>query len=233
MTCQWLHEKLEVLPLIKYPYDEEALPKNGIYFFYEIGEIWGHSGNNSRIARIGTHKGDNFGNRISEHYLVDEEIMNFDWNKPKPSDRSIFRNNIGRVLLNQDNNPYLSVWMKNYTERETRVKFGHLRDIHFEKEIESQITNIIRDRFSFRFFIIEDEVKRIGEKGLENRLIGTVGGCNLCKPSRNWFGRNSPVKKIAESRLWQVQHLNSDEINSKDMKDIEIFIQETLTWLES
>ena len=233
MTCQWLHENLEVLPLIQYPYDEKALPKNGIYFFYEFGEIWGHGTNNSRIVRIGTHKGDNFRTRISEHYLIDDKRMNFDWNKPKPSDRSIFRKNIGRGLLNQDKNPYSIIWENDFTEKATREKFGSQRNIRYEKDLESEITRILRDRFTFRFLLITDEAQRIGEEGLEKRLIGTASSCNLCIPSGQWFGKKSPKAKIKNSGLWQIQHLTSSEINSKDMKDIEIFIQETLTWLES
>ena len=79
--CKWLHEQLEQLPLISFPFRLELLPKNGIYFFYEAGEVWGHGGNKLRIVRVGTHKNGNFRNRIKEHYLLDETWMNFDKNK--------------------------------------------------------------------------------------------------------------------------------------------------------
>jgi len=36
--------------------------------------------------------------------------MDFDRNDPKPSDRSIFRKNIGRALLNKSKDPYLKIW---------------------------------------------------------------------------------------------------------------------------
>lgn len=55
--CKWLHEQLEQLPLIKFPFKLEQLPENGIYFFYEDGEIWGHgeiSREQSELALIGT-----------------------------------------------------------------------------------------------------------------------------------------------------------------------------------
>ena len=42
--CKWLHEQLEQLPLIRYPFNPNDLPENGIYFFYEEGETWGHGG---------------------------------------------------------------------------------------------------------------------------------------------------------------------------------------------
>lgn len=232
-SCLWLHEQLEILPIIRFPFEITELPKNGIYFLYEDGEKWGHGSNKSRIVRIGTHKGDNFKNRISEHYLLDDRKMNFKKNNPKPSDRSIFRKNLGRVLLNQMNDPYLSVWEIDFMKRINKEESGYLRNVEKERDIESRITQIIRGHFIFRFLLIEDQIKRIGEKGLEKHLIGTVGRCQSCKPSKQWIGGNSPVNKIAESGLWQVQHLNSNEINTKDMKDIEIYIQVTLSWLES
>ena len=89
--CKWLHEKLQQFPLTKFPFKLEQLPKNGIYFFYEIGETWGHGEKAQRIVRVGTHKDGNFRNRIKEHYLLDDKKMNFHEYKPKPSDRSIFR----------------------------------------------------------------------------------------------------------------------------------------------
>ena len=39
-NCDWLHKKIEELPLIKYPFNLEDLPKNGIYFFYEKDETF-------------------------------------------------------------------------------------------------------------------------------------------------------------------------------------------------
>jgi hypothetical protein len=31
-TCKWLHEQLESLPVFRYPFDLEMLPKNGVLF---------------------------------------------------------------------------------------------------------------------------------------------------------------------------------------------------------
>lgn len=31
--CKWLHEQLEQLPRIEFPFELEKLPENGIYFF--------------------------------------------------------------------------------------------------------------------------------------------------------------------------------------------------------
>jgi len=168
--CKWLHEILEELPLIKYPFRLELLPFNGVYFFYEEGEVWGHGGEKLRIVRIGTHKRNNFRSRIAEHFLINEKKMSFDRNNPKPSDRSIFRKNIGRALLNKNKDPYLEIWEIDFVRRASRDKYSDLRDIEKETSIEKQITKILRNNFFFRFVIIENEDERIGSKGQANLL---------------------------------------------------------------
>ncbi|MCL0034652.1 hypothetical protein M1N21_01865 [Dehalococcoidia bacterium] len=231
--CKWLHEILEELPLIKYPFRLELLPLNGIYFFYEEGEIWGHGGEKLRIVRIGTHKGNNFRNRIAEHFLINEKKMSFDRNNPKPSDRSIFRKNIGRALLNKNKDPYLKIWEIDFLPRANRDKYGDLRDIEKEKSIEKQITEILRNNFFFRFVIIENEDERIGSKGLESKLIGTVSRCTMCKQSMNWLGNYSPKKQIRTSGLWLIRHLNAEGITEEDIPVIEKLIRKTKTWIKN
>ncbi|MHA2636404.1 MAG: hypothetical protein V2G34_02315 [bacterium JZ-2024 1] len=229
--CKWLHEQLDELPLVKFSFKLEQLPAKGIYFFYKEGEIWGHGGNTPRIVRIGTHKKRNFISRIKEHFLLDESKMNFDRNKPKPSDRSIFRKNIGRALLNRDGDDYLQVWEIDFTKRETRESSGYKRDIDKEKRIESEITRILRDHFSFRFISIGGEMEIIGGKGLESSLIGTIASCKLCKPSNNWLGIHSPKSQIKEYGLWLVQHLKANGINEGDKETIQNAIARTKEWI--
>jgi hypothetical protein len=231
--CKWLHEILEKLPLIKYPFKLELLPLSGIYFFYEEEEIWGHGDEKLRIVRIGTHRGNNFRNRISEHFLINERKMDFDKSNPKPADRSIFRKNLGRALLNRNKDLYLKIWEIDFLPRDNRVKYGDLRDIEKEKSIERQITEILRDRFFFRFIIIENDDERIGGKGFESKLIGTVSRCKKCKPSKDWLGNYSPKEQIRTAGLWLTQHLNAEEINDKDMIIIKKLVYKTKNWINN
>ena len=55
-----------------------------------------------------------------------------------------------------------------------------MRNIEKEKQIESEIGKVLRERFSFRFIVLEGQQNRIGKEALEARLIGTVAGCNVC-----------------------------------------------------
>jgi hypothetical protein len=218
---------MEQLPLIRFPFKLETLPENGIYFFYEDGEFWGHGGEKLRIVRVGTHKDGNFRSRIREHFLLDEAWMDFDKSKPKPSDRSIFRKNLGRALLNKEKDDYLKIWEIDFTTRRNQELWGDKRDMEKEKKIEEKITKILREKFSFRFIILDPHVERMGSKGLESSLIGTLASCKSCRPSSEWLGNYSPVKKIQESGLWLVQHLKSNPINEKDKEIILRAVEET------
>ena len=155
--------------------------------------------------------------------------MNFDPMRPAPKDRSIFRKNVGRALLSKENSNYLKNWNIDFTSRHNREKYGHLRDIEYEKRIERKITKILRSDFTFRFIMVEKETNRIGSKGLESRLIGTVAHCPLCQPSSNWLGKFSPKTKIKGSGLWQVQHLGSPAITDKEKDTIIGAIHNTKT----
>ncbi len=223
-SCKWLHEQLEFLPVFKYPFDLKVLPKNGVYFFYEEGENSDHGDGISRprIVRIGTHKENNFRSRISEHFLLNESKMKFSQTNPKPSDRSIFRKNIGRALLNKQKDfDYLKIWEIDFTSSIKRANHSHLRNIEKEKAIESQVTELIRKRFYFRCISLEGQEKRMGKTGIESRLIGTVAACKLCNPTKTWLGRYSPLMKINGGKLWLYQHLSSIGLTDGDQTDLQ------------
>lgn len=219
-VCQWLHEQLEQRELIRFPFDLEGLPRNGIYFFYEAGETWGHGGDYPRIVRVGTHREGNFRSRMADHYVIDEQKMNFNRNQAAPKDRSIFRKNIGRALLHRDRDSYEALWNIDFTTRASREANGFRRDVEKEKQIEDQVTRILRERFAFRWIELEGEGRRMGSQGLEAVLIGTLARCGECSPSSNWLGRFSPKPKIAQNGLWLEQHLQALEVTEDRMKEI-------------
>jgi len=228
--CKWLHEQLGQLPIVGFPLKLEQLPFNGIYFFYEAGETWGHGGGKSRIVRIGTSRDGNFRNRIAEHYLLKESSMDFDISKPAPHDRSIFRKNIGRVLLNRARDDYLGIWNIDFTTKKKREQYGYLRDIQKEANIESNVTKLLRQNFCFRFIIVDSKEERLE---LEKALIGTVAQCTLCKPSGNWLGNDSPDEKVKEKGLWQKQQLEHRPLSDSEMRTIFGAIRRTQQWIKS
>jgi hypothetical protein len=215
--CEWLHQSLATLPLFSYPFDVEELPRNGVYFFYESGEYCGHPNGKPRIVRVGTHRDGNFRSRIAEHFLLNEQKMAFTQDQPGPHERSIFRKHIGRALLTKSGDPYLTVWEMDFTTRATRTANRHLRDISKEVAIEREVTEVLRQTFSFRFIEVADQMQRMGSQGLERALIGTLASCPLCCPSDGWLGRYSPKARIRETGLWLIQHLRATPLSSSQM----------------
>jgi len=230
--CAWLHQQLEPLPLIRYPFSKESLPKNGIYFFYEDGQVWGHGGGLPRIVRVGTHRDGNFPSRISEHFLLNESKMNFGIDGAAPKDRSIFRKNIGRALLSRSHDGYLPLWEIDFISRANRQQYGTMRNLEKEKDVEREITKILRSTFSFRFIVMENQVERMGSSGLESNLIGTCAKCSSCKPFEGWLGKHSPIEKIRTNGLWLVQHLTAEVIDDSQKEQVLSAVRTTLTWIQ-
>ncbi|MBF0565030.1 MAG: hypothetical protein HQK89_07300 [Nitrospirae bacterium] len=226
--CIWLHEQLAQLPLIRYPFNLDKLPNNGIYFFYEQGEHLTIDENQLRIVRIGTHRGDGeFNSRINQHYRLDlPQKIKLEIDQSTPKDRSIFRKNIGRVLLSKYNPDYLPIWDVDLTLPNNRKKYKTDINIQTQETLEDEISKILREKFSFRYLLVNTEEERIN---LESSLIGTVAYNIICKPSQSWLGIASPLLKIKESGLWQTQHLKANPIS----KDEKISILESIKYTET
>lgn len=220
LMCRRLHDLVQELPETRWPFDSDYLPRDGIYFFYETGEIWGHGGVQPRIVRVGTHREGNFRSRMADHYVIDERKMAFNRNQPAPKDRSIFRKNIGRALLHRDRDPYEAVWNIDFTTRASRETNGCRRDLAKEKQIESQVTGILRERFAFRWIELEGQERRMGSQGLEAVFVGALARCGECCASSNWLGRFSPKPKIAKSGLWLEQHLQAPELTEDSITEV-------------
>lgn len=198
--CEELHELVNGLPRQRFPFDVAEIPLNGVYILFEEGET-AHGG--ERIVRIGTHRGDNqLRGRLREHFLVENK------------DRSIFRKNVGRALLNRDEDPYLEAWEKDLLARAGRAKWGHLLDAAHQAEVERRVSEHIRSRLSF---VTIPAARRVERLWLEKRLIGAVSGCEGCGSSEGWLGRWSPVRKIRESGLWQVQGLGKEPLTTDEL----------------
>lgn len=188
--CASIHVLANERERHSFPFDESKIPFNGIYILFQKGEK-GHG--QDRIVRIGTHTGDNqLRARLKQHFLNENK------------DRSIFRKNIGRALLNKGNDPFLKFWEIDLTSRKAKDKYSASIDFGYQKIIENRVSQYIRDNFSFIAFEVRNKEERLD---VESKLISTVSRCTECKPSIDWLGNNSPKSKIAESGLWLVNEL--------------------------
>jgi len=201
--CKDLHGLFNSLKRFNFPFDEKGIPKNGIYILFQKGEF---AHGKDRIVRIGTHTGkDQLRSRLKQHFINENK------------DRSIFRKNIGRALLNKENDPFLSQWELDLTTKEDKDKYAPLVDFNKQKEIEKKVTKYIQENFSFVVFEINDKDERLS---LESKIISVVSSCNDCKASDNWLGKYSPKEKIRIGGLWLVNELYKTSLTEKEFADL-------------
>jgi len=188
LNCEQIHKLANSLPRYDFRFRLEDIPENGIYFFFEKGEIYKGM---DRIVRIGTHTGENqLRSRIQQHLIKGNK------------DRSIFLKNIGRAFLNRDNDEFLEQWDWDLTSRENRKKYSGRVDLEKVKKIEALASNYLRQNFTFSAIPVETKEERLK---CEAYLIKTVSSDAEFGPSDNWLGKYSPAEKIRKSGLWQVQ----------------------------
>ena len=205
--CEKLHIWANALPIFRFPFDLSTLPLNGIYLLFEKGET---AHGTSRIVRVGTHTGnDQLRSRLQQHFLVENK------------DRSIFRKNIGRALLNKEQNQFLSDWELDLTSKQAKVKYSGRVDTNRQKAIERRVSDYIQSSFSFAVLRIDDKHQRLR---LESRLISTLSLCEKCQPSKVWLGLFSPKEKIRDSGLWLVNELYRQALSSEEFSELQRLI---------
>lgn len=202
--CEIIHKELEKLELRTEPPGKDT-PNNGIYFWYEKGEI--RQGGGQRVTRVGTHiKQNRLRDRIRQHYNSNREA-------------SVFRKHIGGALMQLSNEPESEIkeWYK--ARRSTRFK-----DPKFQK-YEELVTKQIKSG-SYRILKVEDPNTRIQ---LEEKLIALFSHCNHCKPSKNWLGNHAYRQEVRKSGLWNTEHTNStNQLTQKDLPLLKQLINQTL-----
>jgi hypothetical protein len=201
--CGRIHSLFNTLPRHTFPYDTSKIPANGIYVLFEKGES-AHSGD--RIVRIGTHTGNgNLRKRLKEHFVTEKK------------DRSIFRKNIGRALLEKAGDDFLKFWEIDLTKKAARDEWTGKIDVEKQKRVEKEVTRYIQENLTFVVIEVGDKDKRLE---LESRLISTVSLCGECKPSAHWLGNYSPKEKIRQSGLWNVNELWKTPLNDEFIRYI-------------
>lgn len=206
-VCPELHRILDRLPHHHFPFDDALIPLNGIYILFEDGEK-AHGTN--RIVRIGTHTGkDQLRSRLNQHFILENK------------DRSIFRKNIGRALLNKEKDPFLEKWELDLTTRTAKENFGFQIDHEKQMQVEHQVSDYIQSHFWFVVFPVPQKEDRLI---LESRIISTVSLCPSCRPSPNWLGLFSPKEKIRESGLWIVNELYKQPLIQLEFENLKRMI---------
>lgn len=201
--CEELHKIFNNMKRFRFPFNEKDIPRNGIYVLFEKNEA---AHGSERIVRIGTHTGNGqLVSRLKQHFLNENK------------DRSIFRKNIGRALLNKEKDAFLEQWEIDLTTKEARDEFLDLVDLEKQKQVEEQVSDYIQKNFSFIVFAVEDKEKRLE---MESKIISTLSLCKNCGPSRNWLGLSSPKEKIKETGLWQINELYKQPLTNTEIMEL-------------
>lgn len=183
-----------------FPFEDLSIPKNGIYVIFQRFET-GHS--HDRIVRVGTHTGVNqLRSRLKQHFSLENK------------DRSIFRKNIGRALLNKRKDSFLKYWEFDLTTRKAKSQYSHLIDNAYQLKIEREVSQYIRTNFSFAVFEVEEKEMRLE---LESKIISTISLCSECQASSSWLGNYSTKNKIVGSGLWLVNELCKTPLGPEDI----------------
>lgn len=207
--CGRLHGLVAAMPRLRFPFDVKRVPKNGIYILFEKGET---AHGTDRIVRVGTHTGDRqLQSRLSQHFINENK------------DRSIFRKNIGRALLNRDQDAFLAQWEIDLTTRVAKQQHAGKIDSGKLQLTEKKVTDYMRAGFSFCVLEVTGKDDRLA---LESKLLSTVSLCTNCGPSTSWLGRHSPKQRIRESGLWNVNELFKTPLLSAELQTLALLTQQ-------
>ena len=210
LACE-LHCLLNKKERFKFPFDKFKLPKNGIYIIFEKGESFGKM---DRIVRVGTHTGENqLRSRLMQHFVKENK------------NRSIFRKNIGRCILNIENKSYLDSWELDITPKKGRENKLKKINNQLEKILENRISQYIQNNLSFCVFEVDTKEERLF---WESKIISTLSNAAQSgdiKPSENWLGNKSPKDKIRASGLWQVNELYKESLTNTEFDKLSTFVK--------
>lgn len=204
--CFELHKLFNSMKRYNFQTIDEIPFNNGIYIFFETNEKYG---NFDRIIRVGTDTGqNNLKSRMKQHFVNENK------------DRSIFRKNIGRAILNKANNPLLSYWNLDLTTKANKEKYFN-ESLSLEcKKIEKQITSYLCNNMSFVVFNLETKQERLR---FEEAIISCLYKSIDFTASKNWLGNFVPPTKanhVKDSRMWLSQGINATPLTNDEFKEL-------------
>lgn len=204
--CYRLHELFNAMLRFRWNTIDNIPFNSGIYIVFENGEKYHHM---DRIVRVGTHRSDGrLRNRLKDHFVRENK------------DGSIFRKNIGRAILNKNNHSYLSAWNMNTSKADIVVQMGDKYNPEFQAKLEKQISQHIREHFSFVCFPVHSAAERLR---LEEGIIATLNWADDFAASDEWGGRHSSERDIVNSGMWLKEGLEGTQLSESEFAAIETY----------
>ena len=204
--CLRLHQLLTTLPRYTWKEIDKVPFRNGIYLVFEDGE---HYSGMSRIVRVGTHTSpDRLRQRLRDHFVRENH------------NGSIFRKNIGKALLNQNNDPYLATWSLDTS----RLPYREIEELNREREVEQAVSQYLRAHMTFSAFEVKTQEQRLR---LEEGIIAALHRAVDFEASSSWLGKFSPEKEIRESGMWLKQGLYGVPLVEVELEALEYRLADT------
>lgn len=170
----------------------KQVPSRGVYFFFENGEFR-CDGTTPRIVRVGTHglkalsKSTLYG-RLAQHRGTRNGIGNHRG--------SVFRLHVGKAIINRDRLD-CETWARG--SNASRDVLVH------EQEVEKAVSAYI-GKMKVMLLEIPDEPRRDNRRAfVERNTIGLLAGQEPA--SKAWLGLYTHNPSIAQSYLWNVNHV--------------------------
>lgn len=204
--CFELHKLFNSMPRYKFNTIDNITFNNGVYIFFGENEKYEDM---DRIIRVGTDTGqNNLKSRMKQHFL-----------KPN-KDRSIFRKNIGRAILNKNKDiELLDYWNLDLTTKENKRKYFDSKMNEKCKIIESEITNYLCNNMQFVVFELETKDDRLR---FEEAIISTLYNSNDFIASKDWLGNYVPTNikgnHVVDSRMWISQGIKAKELTDEEFE---------------
>jgi hypothetical protein len=206
-TCARIHAALSSLPIRR---SIDGVPSDGLYFFYENREINSHDGA-PRIVRVGNHPRSVGGlrNRLRNHYSGNKN-------------GSVFRKFLGGALIRRRNpndscllpEPGQGHWERHGERTCSRCK-----------PVEQEVSQLLKEHFSFRCVRIVDRTER---NRFEQLLIASLARCPGCKASATWLGQHAYSPRVQQSGIWNSDFVDSMPLTVSELVRFENLVQQTV-----
>ncbi len=201
MYISTLHNIFNVLRRFSYPYQKKRgkewiVPRNGIYVFFEKGEVYTNPQGylQDRIVRVGIHTKDSEKSTQRGNKLFSRLDQHFRGNM----NASSFRKYVGDSLQNKHKQPI--------------------------SNIEKQVSTYMRENFSFVVFEVETQKEREDWEEKLTSTLGQAGKNGLIS-FPNWLGKYSSNTNVKTSGLWQSDEMNGHPLNLKELQQLLQIIQ--------
>lgn len=197
-------------------------PKRGVYFFFASDE-YRENGDQHRLTRIGTHavsagSGASLWNRLRTH----RGAMKGSYEGGGNHRGSVFRKRVGESIIERDG---LHEEYPEWGDGSSAGRERHLSELAMER----RVSEYIRD-LPFLWVAVDDEPGPDSDRAFLERntiaLVSNYDRASVDSRVEDWLGTHCSSRKIRESGLWNVDHVD-EQCDPDFLARFEEYVEET------